>query len=193
MTIASVCTGTGALDMAVQEVFGGDLIWIADNDPAASVLLEHHFPGIPNLGDISQVRWKNIERPDILCGGFSCQNVSCAGDRTGLSGKKSSVWRYFFRAIKVLRPDLVVIENVRGLTSAKADSGLEYCRGCMGNDPDRTVRALGAVLGDLAGIGYDAQWDCVRASDRGAPHKRERVVILAWPSDPDPAGLERAD
>jgi DNA (cytosine-5)-methyltransferase 1 len=100
-------------------------------------------------------------------------------------GTRSGLWSEFAKAIDVLRPDWVVIENVRGLLSAKADCDVEWCAWCMGEtgDGEPSLRALGAVLGELADLGYDAEWQGVRASDAGAPHQRFRVFIVAHPSD----------
>jgi DNA (cytosine-5)-methyltransferase 1 len=165
--------------MAVTQVLGGSLCWTADNDLGASAVLTR-LPGVPNLGDISTVNWAAFERPEILTAGFPCQDVSAAGRGAGLHGSRTGVWAHVVRAISTLRPRLVFLENVRGLLSARAGSHLEYCPGCMGDDPDRIVRALGTVLGDLAGLGFDAEWDCVPASDAGACHQRKRVFILAW-------------
>lgn len=185
----SLCTGYGGIEMAVHAVFGtGRPHWVADNDPGVCKILEARYPGIPNLGDITLTDWHDVDPVDILSTGFPCTNLSSAGDRTGLDGKQSGVWAYAFRGIAALRPRRVIIENVRGICSAKANSELEYCPACMGDRPDRVVRALGAVLGDLAGIGYDAEWCGVRASDIGACHRRERIVILAWSAAGDTAG-----
>jgi DNA (cytosine-5)-methyltransferase 1 len=97
-------------------------------------------------------------------------------------GTRSGLWSEFHKAIDILRPSLVVIENVRGLLSAKADSGLEYGPEIMDQaERGAVLRALGAVLGDLADIGYDAKWRGIRASDAGAPHQRFRVFIVAQP------------
>jgi DNA (cytosine-5)-methyltransferase 1 len=77
----------------------------------------------------------------------------------------------------------VIIENVRGLLSAKANNGMEYTDEVLGTlNGKPALRAIGAVLGDLADIGYDAKWSGVRASDAGAPHQRFRVFIVAYPS-----------
>nr|WP_245981178.1 DNA cytosine methyltransferase [Streptomyces reniochalinae] len=93
------------------------------------------------------------------------------------------MWHHVVRAIDALDPCLVVIENVRGLlTSPAATAGnLEPCPWCLGDTASRpAVRALGAVLGSLADLGRDARWCVLRASDVGAPHRRERLFLVAW-------------
>jgi DNA (cytosine-5)-methyltransferase 1 len=114
----------------------------------------------------------------------NCQDVSCAGGRAGLrDGNRTGVWAHVARAIGELRPSLVVLENVRGLLSAGADSDVEPCPWCLGEaGNEHSLRALGAVLGDLADLGYDARWRVVSAADAGAPHRRERVFIVAGPA-----------
>jgi DNA (cytosine-5)-methyltransferase 1 len=185
ITIGSLCTGYGGLSDAVRSVIGGRHVWVADNDPDAAKLLAYRYPDIPNLGDVTQVDWSRVLPPDVIEFGFPCQDISQAGGRAGLreDTRSGNIWAHCFRAVAELRPSLVVIENVRSLTSADADSDLEFCPECMGDGSDHTmVRALGVVLGDLAGIFYDAQGCCVRASDAGAPHRRDRMFILAWPA-----------
>jgi DNA (cytosine-5)-methyltransferase 1 len=111
-----------------------------------------------------------------------CQDVSHAGKRTGLRpDTRTGLWTHMVYAISQLRPRYVVAENVRGLLSASADSDLEPCPWCVGGaaDGEPDLRALGAVLGDLAELGYDARWVGLRAADVGAPHGRFRVFILA--------------
>ncbi|MFD8598383.1 DNA cytosine methyltransferase [Kitasatospora sp. NPDC059646] len=184
--IGSVCTGYGGLDMAVQAVLGGELAWVADIDLGASAILAHRCPGVPNLGDITAVSWADVAPVDVLTAGFPCQDVSSAGLRAGLAeGTRSGLWREVARAVRELNPSLVVIENVQGLRSARADGDVEPCPWCLGDgDRERAVRALGTVLADLAGLGFDAEWVSVRASDVGAAHQRERVFLLAWPAHP---------
>ncbi|MFD6152953.1 DNA cytosine methyltransferase [Streptomyces sp. NPDC060243] len=113
------------------------------------------------------------------------KDVSVAGPRTGLApSTRSGLWLHVARAIEALRPCLVVIENVRGLlTSPAAPSrDLEPCPWCMGDQADPGLRALGAVLGSLADLRYDARWLVLPASAIGAPHRRERVFLVARPS-----------
>jgi DNA (cytosine-5)-methyltransferase 1 len=192
--IGSLCSGYEGLGLAVHEVLGGELAWVADNDPGAAAILAHRFPSVPNLGDITVTDWAAVEPVDILTAGFPCQDVSCAGGRAGLRvGNRTGVWAHVARAIDALRPSLVVLENVRGLLSAGADSDMELCPWCLGEAGDElALRASGAVLGDLADLGYDAQWVLVSAASAGAPHRRERVFFTAWPAADTAGGLRRA-
>ena len=165
--------------MAVQSVFGGEVVWHSEIDKAASKVLAYRFPA-PNLGSITEIDWAAVEPVDVLCGGFPCQDVSAAGKRAGIKdGTRSGLWAVFADAIDALRPQYVIIENVRGLCSAPAHRAVESDDAVVGDGSDRPVlRALGAVLGDLSDLGYDAVWATVAASAVGAPHRRERVFIV---------------
>lgn len=181
MRSGSLFSGYGGLDIAIAEVFGAEPAWFSEIDDAPSAILAHHWPDVPNHGDITQIDWDQVEPVDILGGGFPCQDVSLAGAGAGLKpGTRSGLWAYFATAISKLRPRYVVAENVRGLLSAEAHSDVEPCPWCLGDAGGESyLRALGAVLGDLAQLGYDAQWCGLRAADVGAPHGRFRVFILA--------------
>ena len=195
MKIGSLFSGYGGLDLAVTNVTGAEVAWHCEWEDAPSKILDAHFPGVPNYKDVSKVDFTQVEPVDILTGGFPCQDLSLAGKRKGLTkGTRSGLWSEFARAIETLNPRLVVIENVRGLLSASATNPeLEHCSWCMGEtgDGEPALRALGAVLGDLADIGYDAKWQGVRASDAGAPHNRFRVFIVAYPSSPERRGSKQ--
>jgi DNA (cytosine-5)-methyltransferase 1 len=183
MKIGSLFSGYGGLDLAVSKLTGAEVAWHCEWEDAPSQILDAHFPGVPNYRDVSKVDWDSVEPVDILTGGFPCQDLSLAGKRAGMQeGTRSGLWSEFYKAITILKPKMVIIENVRGLLSAKADSGMEYGTEIMEQAQRGIVlRALGAVLGDLADIGYDAKWTGVRASDAGAPHQRFRVFIVAYP------------
>ena len=186
LKIGSLFSGYGGLDLAVMNVTGAEVAWHCEWEDAPSKILDAHFSGVPNYKDVTKVDFTQVEPVDILTGGFPCQDLSLAGKRKGLTeGTRSGLWSEFARAIETLNPRLVVIENVRGLLSASATNPeLEHCSWCMGEtgDGEPALRALGAVLGDLADIGYDAKWQGVRASDAGAPHNRFRVFIIAYPA-----------
>ena len=183
MKIGSLFSGYGGLDLAVSKVTEATVAWHCEWESAPSKILEGNFPGVPNFHDVSKVDWANVEKVDILTGGFPCQDLSLAGKRAGLKeGTRSGLWSEFYKAITIIKPRMVVIENVRGLLSASAENGMEYSEedlAVINGKP--AIRALGAVLGDLADIGYDAKWTGIRASDAGAPHNRFRVFIVAYP------------
>jgi DNA (cytosine-5)-methyltransferase 1 len=173
--------------MAVEEVFGATTAWFSEYDAAPSKILAHHYPDVPNYGDMTKIDWASIEHVDIISGGTPCQDLSAAGRRAGMTeGTRSNLWVQMREAIAIQRPTYVVWENVRGAFSAKAASDLEHCPRCMGETghggPD--LRALGRVLGDLSDLGFDAEWRGVRASEVGACHARFRVFVLAKNTNP---------
>lgn len=182
--LGSLFSGYGGLDLAVSDVLGTQLAWVADDAKTPAAILAHRFPDVPNLGDVRAIDWEALPVVDVLTGGFPCQDVSHAGKQLGLHpDSRSGLWSHMAYAIDVLRPALVVIENVRGILSAPSSGDVEPCAGCVGDPPARTaVRALGAVLADLARLRYDAQWACVSAAAVGAPHLRRRIFIAAWPA-----------
>ena len=192
--IGSLCSGVGGLDLAtIAALGGGSVAWHAQYEPPdkngkpdahqyAARILAHRFPGTPNHGDITAVDFAAVEPVDVLTAGFPCTDLSLAGLGAGLlPGTRSGIWAHVARAVAVLRPRLVFIENVRSLTSATADGDMERCPWCVGGLDERPVlRALGAVLGDLADLGFDAEWVCVPASGVEACHERYRCFIAAW-------------
>ncbi len=155
--LGSFCTGYGGLDLAAEEVLGARLAWYAENDPAASRVLAARFPGVANLGDIRAVDWRRVEPVDIVTAGFPCQDISNAGKRAGITGARSSLWTAIATALRVLRPRLAFVENVAALRT----------------------RGLDVVQADLATLGYHTRWLCLRASDIGAAHRRDRLFLLA--------------
>ena len=158
LTHGSLFSGIGGFDLGFERV-GIKTIWQVECEPYCLKVLEKHWPNVTRYPDITTVDWGTVPRPDILSGGFPCQDISNAGKRTGITGSQSGLWLEFRRAIVSLRPRYVVVENVAAL----------YGRG------------LDTVLGDLAQSGYDAEWDCLPAAAVGAPHLRERIFIVAYP------------
>jgi len=156
MKIGSLCTGYGGLDMAVEAFFNAEMAWCAENDKHASKLIEQRF-NKPNLGDIKQIDWASVEPIDILTAGYPCQPFSNAGQRKGTDDERH-IWPHIIKAISILRPKFIILENVRGHLSL----------------------GFKEVLSDLAQNGYDAKWRIVRASDIGAPHQRARLFIIAY-------------
>lgn len=155
--IGSLCTGYGGLDLALEEVLGGRLVWYAETDLHAQTVLAHHWPDVVNHGDIRTLDWDRVAKVDVVTAGFPCQDISNAGARAGITGQHSSVWGNVVDAVRVLRPGLVLVENVAALLR----------------------RGFDVVHRDLAQIGYDTRWTCLRASDVGAAHRRDRMFLLA--------------
>lgn len=157
--IGSLCSGYGGLDLAAEQLTGGTTAWVADIDPRASVVLAHRFADAPNLGDLRAVDWSTVEPVDVLTAGYPCQPFSTAGHRKGADDPRH-LWPEVLRAVRDLRPRLVLLENVAGHLSL----------------------GFGRVLGDLAAAGFDAEWTVFRASDVGAPHRRARLFVAAHPN-----------
>lgn len=158
LTIGSVCSGYGGLDMALMAIFDAELAWYSDIDDGAVRIMSHHHPGLPNLGDLTTCDWIRVQRVDIFTAGYPCQPFSHAGKRKGADDERH-LWPHIREAIRVLRPRLVVLENVAGHRSMGADR----------------------VLGDMAEDGLHVRWISVRASDVGCDHQRERWFCLAHP------------
>ncbi|MEV7146693.1 DNA cytosine methyltransferase [Streptomyces sp. NPDC093084] len=166
----SLCTGSAALDQAVEAATGLPTVMVGEKDPAASRLLAARLPHARNLGDITAVDWPALAaqspRPASLTAGFPCQDISNAGPRGGIAGDRSGLWKTIAQAVRHLRPRLVFLENVAAIRS----------------------RGLDVVAADLAAIGYDARWMCLRAGDPevGACHRRDRWFAVAYPAAEDP-------
>lgn len=176
-------SGYGGLELGLSAVWSGpmEVTWYAENAPGPAAVMAYRHPDAPNLGDVSEVDWHDVPRVEVITGGTPCQDLSHAGKRGGFTeGNRSNLWVSMREAIAVLRPYVVVWENVRGALSARADSEMEPCPGCMGVPPTSNLRAFGRVLGDLASLGYDnTRWVGLPASDSGAPHRRFRVFVVA--------------
>ena len=163
----SLFSGIGGIDLGM-DMAGFECAWQVEIDDYCRQILDKHWPGVPKYKDIYEVKGEEIEPVDILCGGFPCQPVSVAGKRGGVDDERW-LWDEFYRLICELRPRWVVAENVTGLFSA--NSG----------------RAFAGVLRDLAEGGYDAVWDVYPAGGPGgvgAPHRRERVFLVAHTDSP---------
>ncbi len=157
MTFGSLFAGIGGMDLGLERA-GMQCRWQVEIDPFCTNVLEKHWPEVKRYGDIRGVDGAELERVDLLVGGFPCQDLSVAGKRAGIDGERSGLWAEFARLIGELRPRYVLVENVSGL---------------LANEPMRRV------LGDLSALGFDAEWDSVPAAAVGAPHIRERIWIFA--------------
>jgi DNA (cytosine-5)-methyltransferase 1 len=143
--------------MAVEAYFGAETAWVSEIDKHACKVIDARI-NKPNIGNLKIVNWAEVEPVDIITAGYPCQPFSHAGLRKGVLDERH-LWPYIKKAISTIRPSIVFLENVRG------HFGLGF------RD----------VLTDFASIGYDVRWSLIRASDVGAPHRRERLFIVAYP------------
>jgi DNA (cytosine-5)-methyltransferase 1 len=152
----SLFSGIGGFSLGLERAGFATPVAFVEIDPFCQRVLAKHWPGVPIHGDITTREFTEGEA-DVITGGFPCQDISFAGAGAGLAGARSGLYRHIIRAIRVVRPRVAILENVAAL----------LCGG------------LGTVLGDLAEVGHDAEWHCIPASAVGAPHRRDRVWIIA--------------
>lgn len=158
LTFGSLFAGIGGMDLGLERS-GMRCRWQVEIDQFCRRVLSKHWPEVPKYGDIRELTGSELEAVDLIAGGFPCTDTSNAGDREGIKGEHSGRWFDMLRIIRVVRPRFVLVENVPGLLS----------------------RGMGTVLGNLAEIGYDAEWQSIPASAVGAKHGRLRVFIVAYP------------
>lgn len=161
--VAELCAGYGGLLLSLREAgWPVGLAWYAENDPDAARAMAHHHPDAPNLGDITTTDWGAAGPVGIIAAGWPCQPFSNAGRRKGWSDDRA-IWPAIRDALRVLRPRLFLGENV----------------------PAHLARGWGRVVRELAAVGYVGSWMCLRASDIGAAHQRDRLFVAAYPADAD--------
>lgn len=159
-SIGSLFAGIGGFELGLERAIPGAFTqWQVEQNNFCQKVLAKHWPEARIYEDVRNITKNNVEQVDILCGGFPCQDISTAGKGEGLHGEKSGLYWEMHRIIDELQPRAVIMENVAAIT----------------------IRGLGTVLGSLSQIGYDAEWCTIRASDFGAPHKRERWFCIAYP------------
>lgn len=159
LTFGSLFAGIGGFDLGFERA-GLRCEWQVEIDPFARKVLAKHWPDVRRWDDVRTFppepadEWK----VDVICGGFPCQDISVSGKGAGLDGERSGLWSQIVRVAGVLRPRVIVVENV----------------------PALLVRGFERVLGDLAELGCDAEWDCIPAGAVGAAHLRDRVFVVAY-------------
>ena len=159
MRVGSLFSGIGGMDVGFERA-GFTVSWQVEKDDWCRRVLAKHWPDVPRYEDVTTLTGEELAPVDVICGGFPCQPVSHAGQQKGRNDDRW-LWPHFARLLGVLRPRYALVENVPGLFTAN------------GGD------AFGEVVGDLASLGYDCEWDVISAADVGAPHLRKRVWIVA--------------
>ena len=158
LTFGSLFAGIGGMDLGLERA-GMQCVWQVEIDDYARRVLAKHWPHVRRWDDVRTFPPEGDWSCDLIAGGFPCQDISNAGKRAGIDGERSGLWSEYARIISVVRPRFVLVENVAALLG----------------------RGLARVLGDLAALGFDAEWDCLPAGAFGAPYCRDRVFILAYP------------
>jgi DNA (cytosine-5)-methyltransferase 1 len=163
MNFLSLFSGIGGLDLGLERA-GMWCVGQVEIDPYCRRVLAKHWPDVPRFEDVRTFSKELIsEQIDLIAGGFPCQDISIAGNRGGLAGARSGLWGQMLRLVREVGPSFVLVENVGALLI-----------------PDGSGDApIGTVLGDLASLGFDAEWSVLSACAMGAPHTRERVFIVA--------------
>lgn len=165
MRLLDLFSGIGGFSLGLERSGAFKTVAFCEIDRYCRGVLKKHWPEIPCYEDIRTLTGDTLRRDglavDAICGGFPCQDVSTAGKRAGIEASRSGLWDEYARLISELRPEIVIVENVTGLLSA----------------------GFGRVLGKLAALGYDAVWDCIPACAVGAGHRRDRVWIIAYPTN----------
>lgn len=157
LTVLDLFSGIGGISLGLEATGGFRTICFCEIEPFPRAVLAKHWPGVPIHDDVRTLTGVTAE---VITAGFPCQDLSFAGYGAGLGGERSGLWREVERLVGEVRPRYVIVENVSALL----------------------VRGMGTVLGDLARIGYDAEWSIVSACSVGAPHVRRRVFIVAYPN-----------
>jgi DNA (cytosine-5)-methyltransferase 1 len=159
-----IFSGIGGFSLGLELSGACTPVAFCEIDPYCRRVLAKHWPKVPCYDDIRSLSAKRLRAdgvvPRAICGGFPCQDISVAGAGAGIEGERSGLWTEYARLVDEIRPDLAVVENVSALLG----------------------RGLDRVLGDLAALGYDAEWHCIPASAVGAPHRRDRLWVIAYPA-----------
>ena len=167
LRVLDLFSGIGGFSLGLERTGGFETVAFCEIDPFCRRVLAKHWPEVPCYDDVRELTAARLAADgiavDVICGGFPCQDVSFAGKRAGLEGARSGLWGEYRRIIGEARPRFVIVENVPGLLSL----------------------GMGTVLGDLSALRYDAVWDCIPAGAVGAPHRRDRVWLIAHPQHPD--------
>lgn len=166
LKVFSTFSGVGGMDLPFHDSFMDfDVVGFSEIDPNASAVLKYHHPRTVNYGDISKIKSEELPYFDILCGGSPCTDVSMAGRRQGLSGKRSGLFFEYIRILQECLPTYFVFENVGGMFSS--NGGWDFAR----------------VQTEFSKAGYSFRWEYLNAVGFGVPQKRERIFIFGVRND----------
>ena len=171
LRVLDLFSGIGGFSLGLERTGGFETVAFCEIEPFPRRVLAKHWPGVPQYNDVRTLTADVLRRDgiavDVITGGFPCQDLSVAGKQRGMGeGTRSGLWSEIIRLVGELRPQYVIVENVAALLAGPSE---------------RRGGWFGRVLGDLAECGYDAEWENIPASALGAPHRRERVWVVAYP------------
>ena len=180
LRVLDLFSGIGGFSLGLERTGGFETVAFCEIEPFPRKILAKHWPEVPCYHDVTKLTGDILARDgitvDVITGGFPCQDISVAGKQAGISeGTRSGLWSEIVRLIGELSPRYVIVENVANLLSGPSD---------------RRGGWFGRILGDLAECGYDAEWENIPASALGAPHRRERVWLVAYPKKINDAKLK---
>lgn len=163
LQVLDLFSGIGGFTLGLERTGGFETVAFCEIEEFPRKVLKKHWPKVPCYHDVRELTADTLRRDgievDVICGGFPCQDISTSGRKVGIDGSRSGLWSEYNRLISEIRPIFVVVENVTAL---------------LGN-------GMGRVLGDLASIRYDAEWDSLPAWFAGCPQIRDRTWIVAYP------------
>jgi DNA (cytosine-5)-methyltransferase 1 len=181
LRVLDLFSGIGGFSLGLERTGGFETVAFCEIEPFPRKVLRKHWPEVPIYEDVRTLTGDvlardGIAKVDVITGGFPCQDLSSAGKRAGIGeGTRSGLYAEVLRLAGDLRPDFIILENVANLLSGPSE---------------RRGRWFGRVLGDLAECGYDAEWENIPASALGAPHRRERIWVVAYPAQNNDAEFQ---
>lgn len=172
LRVLDLFSGIGGFSLGLERTGGFETVAFCEIEEFPRRVLKKHWPKVPIYNDVRTLTANVLRRDgiavDVITGGFPCQDLSVVGKQRGMGeGTRSGLWSEIVRLVGELRPEYVIVENVAALLSGPSE---------------RRGGWFGRVLGDLAERGYDAEWENIPASALGAPHRRERVWVVAYPA-----------
>jgi len=151
--------GIGGFSLGFERT-GMECVGHVEIDKYAQKVLKKHWPDVPLYPDVTKIKGDEFGKIDLLCGGFPCQDVSIAGNKEGINAPRTGLYYEIIRVATVCRPRWIVLENVANLLTS--------------------AEWMGVVFGELAKIGYNVEWEVIRAYSFGFPHTRPRIFIVAY-------------